>query len=107
MTKSDTDLTTLELDELVRLEEELSSELKEVQAEKRRRVRTAAQKLAETAGISLDELVREASPRRASGPKYQHPDDPARTWSGRGRQPKWLGELLAQGMTLDDLRITE
>jgi DNA-binding protein H-NS len=24
--------------------------------------------------------------------KFQHPDNPALTWSGRGRKPKWLSE---------------
>ncbi|HRD76940.1 MAG TPA: H-NS histone family protein [Hyphomicrobiaceae bacterium] len=32
--------------------------------------------------------------RKGSGAdvKFQHPDDPSLTWSGRGRKPKWLSE---------------
>jgi len=35
------------------------------------------------------------SGRRAPGGgevKFQHPDNPTLTWSGRGRKPKWLSE---------------
>jgi DNA-binding protein H-NS len=39
-------------------------------------------------------------------PKFRNPDPPHQTWSGRGKQPKWIGELLAEGRTVDDLRIS-
>jgi DNA-binding protein H-NS len=29
--------------------------------------------------------------------RYRHPDDPGRVWSGRGKTPRWVAELLAQG----------
>ena len=35
--------------------------------------------------------------------KYRHPDDPALTWSGRGKRPLWVVEYLATGKSLDDL----
>ncbi|RME59368.1 H-NS histone family protein [Candidatus Parcubacteria bacterium] len=38
-------------------------------------------------------------------PKYRNPDNPAETWTGRGRKPKWVEEALNQGKTLDDLLI--
>ena len=37
--------------------------------------------------------------------KYCNPEHPEQTWSGRGRQPRWVSELLAKGKSLDDLRI--
>jgi len=42
---------------------------------------------------------------RASKAKYRSPDKKSLTWSGMGRQPKWITELLDSGKTLDDLRI--
>ncbi len=39
-------------------------------------------------------------------PKFRNPDPPHQTWSGRGKQPKWMGKSLAEGKTLDDLRIS-
>jgi DNA-binding protein H-NS len=38
-------------------------------------------------------------------PKYQNPKDPTETWSGRGRQPRWLSPQLSSGKELDDFRI--
>jgi DNA-binding protein H-NS len=38
-------------------------------------------------------------------PKYQNPRNPTETWSGRGRQPRWLSPQLKSGKKLDDFRI--
>lgn len=38
-------------------------------------------------------------------PKYQNPKNPTETWSGRGRQPRWLTPELKSGKKLDDFRI--
>jgi DNA-binding protein H-NS len=38
-------------------------------------------------------------------PKYQNPKNPTETWSGRGRQPRWLSPQLRSGKKLDDFRI--
>lgn len=38
-------------------------------------------------------------------PKYRNPNNPHETWTGRGRQPRWVSELLEQGYTLEQLRI--
>ncbi|WP_084462235.1 H-NS family nucleoid-associated regulatory protein [Bradyrhizobium sp. WSM1417] len=40
-------------------------------------------------------------------PKYQNPDEPSQTWSGRGKTPQWVYALLRNGKTIEDLRITE
>jgi DNA-binding protein H-NS len=39
----------------------------------------------------------------ADTPKYQNPNNAAQTWSGKGHQPHWVTEALAQGKTLDSL----
>jgi DNA-binding protein H-NS len=38
-------------------------------------------------------------------PKFRNPANPSQTWSGRGRTPRWVLELLGAGKVLDDLRI--
>jgi DNA-binding protein H-NS len=38
-------------------------------------------------------------------PKFANPDDPSQVWSGRGKQPQWVTEKLASGLTLEDLSI--
>jgi DNA-binding protein H-NS len=65
----------------------------------------------------LDELVRKFDgtaagirqhrPRQRGEPKFRNPEDPSITWSGRGRHPRWVNELLAAGRAIDDFRIAE
>ena len=38
-------------------------------------------------------------------PKYQNPQNPAETWSGRGKQPRWLVAQLRSGKKLDNFLI--
>lgn len=40
-------------------------------------------------------------------PKYRNPANPEETWSGRGRQPRWLAALAAKGKPLDKFLIKE
>jgi DNA-binding protein H-NS len=39
-------------------------------------------------------------------PKFRNPERPHETWSGRGKQPRWVSKFLVAGKTLDDLRIS-
>ena len=57
-------------------------------------------------GFSLDEFRQRLKARKSGGvAKYVDPADPSRTWSGRGRQPRWLRERILSGAKLDDFRI--
>jgi DNA-binding protein H-NS len=38
-------------------------------------------------------------------PKYRNPIPPFETWSGRGRQPRWLTAQLELGKRLEDFKI--
>ncbi len=38
-------------------------------------------------------------------PKYRNPAVRGQTWSGRGRQPRWIAELVASGKSLNDFLI--
>lgn len=40
-------------------------------------------------------------------PKYFNPLQPTETWSGRGKQPRWLVAALQSGHTLEEFRIRE
>jgi DNA-binding protein H-NS len=48
----------------------------------------------------------EGDRRRGVRAKYRNPDNPAETWAGRGRKPKWVEDKLATGSSLDDLLIS-
>jgi DNA-binding protein H-NS len=43
--------------------------------------------------------------RKPSSPKYQHPEDPSKTWTGRGRAPAWMQKLLSKGFKKSDFLI--
>ena len=54
-------------------------------------------------------LVKEPSRRRypAISPKFRNPAEPHQTWSGRGKRPHWVTELLNAGMSHQDFQIRE
>jgi len=40
-------------------------------------------------------------------PKYSNPSMPMETWSGRGKQPRWLAAALRAGHKLEDFLIAK
>jgi DNA-binding protein H-NS len=38
-------------------------------------------------------------------PKYRNPSSHSETWSGRGKQPRWLVAALSRGQRIEDFRI--
>ncbi len=38
-------------------------------------------------------------------PKYRNPQVPSETWSGRGKQPRWLVAAIKSGRKIEDFRI--
>jgi DNA-binding protein H-NS len=38
-------------------------------------------------------------------PKYADPSDKTRTWTGKGRKPKWFDEALAAGVTPEQMEL--
>lgn len=67
------------------------------------RKKEAREKLEATAaelGYSVDELLgnaRGSKPRTKGAPKYRHPENPSKTWTGKGRQPVWYKEHVDAG----------
>lgn len=66
--------------------------------------------IAESLGYKIEDLAGSArGPKRATGGKvavkYRNKDNPDETWTGRGRQPKWLAARLAKGAKLADFAI--
>ncbi len=41
----------------------------------------------------------------ASVARFRHPDNPAMTWTGRGRKPNWLVDALKRGAKMDSFAI--
>ena len=82
------------------------------------KVRAQLSKLAKAEGYTIEELFGDApaaprarkatkatkAPAKTAGrklgkvaPKYRNPANPSETWSGRGRQPRWLAALVQKG----------
>jgi DNA-binding protein H-NS len=40
-------------------------------------------------------------------PKFRNPAQPDQTWSGRGKRPRWVTELLNAGMSIRDFQISD
>jgi DNA-binding protein H-NS len=40
-------------------------------------------------------------------PKFRNPQDPSETWSGRGKQPRWLSAALETGRKIEEFVITD
>ena len=53
----------------------------------------------------LQAPVSERRPYPPVSPKYRNPDQPSETWSGRGKQPRWLVAQLRSGRRIEDFSI--
>lgn len=98
-------LTVAELKELgARVETAIASRL----VDERNRLREELKSLAEEAGYTLAEIVGgggKGGKGRTVAAQFVNPADPRETWSGRGRQPKWLAARLKSGATREDFRV--
>jgi DNA-binding protein H-NS len=103
---ADIDLSDLSLPELKKLQREVTKTIESYAARKRRDAIAAAEAAAKEKGFTLAELTGGVKKRRASAPpKYQHPENPDLTWSGRGRRPTWFKEAIEDGRSMSDFEI--
>ena len=100
-------LDTLSLNDLKTLQKEIVRAIDTAEQRQKTGAREQVEALAKKLGYTLAELAEGAhKPKRApTTPKYRHPENPALTWSGRGRKPQWFVEALAKGKTAEDLAI--
>ncbi len=104
MAKTGIDLTKLSLEELHALAQDIEVEVIGRREAERARVLSQMRELAGSLGMTLEDVVRGEKGRVAAvAAKYRNPDNPALTWSGRGKRPAWVNEALAAGKTLEDL----
>ena len=67
--------------------------------------------IAENVGYSVEELLelgeqkRKKTTRKAVEPRYRNKNNPEDTWTGRGKQPRWLVAELEKGAKLEDFLI--
>jgi DNA-binding protein H-NS len=103
------DFELMSLDELWSLHEKLATALEARLNSEKAALEVRLKKLNRSASGE-----RRASPNASGGerrpypavlPKYRNPANPAETWSGRGKQPRWLVALLQAGGQIAEFRI--
>ena len=102
------DLTKLSLSELKDIQEKLPGAIAAKEDGARQDFLEFVRKEAEKRGIDHRTVMSSGSGRRKSGPvkpKYRHPKKPSLTWTGRGRMPLWMGDLLKGGKKKEDFLI--
>jgi DNA-binding protein H-NS len=105
------DLSTYNLSELKGLQHDIEKEIKDRQQLEVRKAREQIFAIAQNLGVPVEELLADRVKNSKNGrtervqPRYQNPANNSQTWTGRGRQPKWIVDGLAGGKALDDFRI--
>ena len=104
---ADYDLEALSLSELKKIQKDIAKAISTYQDRQKAEARAKVEALARELGYSLAELVgTETKIARVPAPaKYRHPENPALTWSGRGRKPQWFVEALSASKTAKDMAI--
>jgi DNA-binding protein H-NS len=105
------DISNLSVAELKKLTGEAEAL---IESKKEQELDAAYEKITEVAasvGVTLDELVArgnkpsKSATRKPVAPRYRNPQNQQETWTGRGKQPRWLAAKLASGANLDDFLI--
>jgi DNA-binding protein H-NS len=106
------DLSKLSIEEMQELAREIENEIVSRREADRERVVQQMRELAASVGMSLEDFLRQERGRgrvvgTAVAVKYRHPENPALTWSGRGKRPNWVNEYLSSGKSLGELETGE
>jgi DNA-binding protein H-NS len=99
------DFKSMSIDELWSLHEQVTSVLAHKLAAEKLRLDRRLQQLRLSTSDSATKLNHARRPYPQVFPKYRNPAEPAETWAGRGKQPRWLAAQLRSGKKLDDFRI--
>ena len=100
-------LDSLSLNDLKTLQKEIVRAIDTAAERQKADAREQVEALAKKLGYTLAELAegKSKAKRMPATPKYRHPENPALTWSGRGRKPQWFTEALAAGKKVEELAI--
>ena len=105
-------ISSLSMDELWALHEEVSNMLSEKILNEKRELEDRLAKLnggmiAKIKRSDLQVAERRKVRRKYPPvlPKFENPSDPSETWAGRGKQPRWLVSQLKAGKKMNDFLI--
>lgn len=104
-------LADMSVDQLQSLQDQIAREINIRRAQNKKEVLSKIKAMAAAGGYSLEELiagtatVEPVKAKRVVPPKYRHHQQHDLTWTGRGKQPRWIAEYLSTGKSLSDLLI--
>ena len=104
------DLSKLSSEELRQLRKDIDKEVAARRRDEQKQAKQEMKQVAERYGFSVEELVgatgagRKTRAPAKAGVTFRHPDDPSKTWTGRGRKPNWVKEWEAGGGSVEELR---
>lgn len=117
------DFGSMNMKQLKALKRDVEKEIERRTSADRKKALEDVRALLTARGLKLDDLMEgkrkpnpamgkavrtEKKTRLKRGPakiKYRHPENAALTWTGRGRQPKWVVEWMSGGNTLEMLAV--
>ncbi len=118
------DVSKLSLAEINALTAKLSKRKERLEKGHIEKVRAKVMAILKKEGLTLQDLVKtDPAPATSRGakkakakakapstgrkvaPKYWNPNDHSQVWTGRGVSPKWVRDLMAQGMTKEQMLI--
>lgn len=105
------DISNLSVEELKKLTAQAEAL---IESKKDQAIEDAYQQIltiAESAGMTLEQFIeygshkRKKTTRKAVEPRYRNKESSEETWTGRGKQPRWLVAQLEKGAKLEDFLI--
>ena len=97
------DYKALPFDELRSLHRELGTLIAERRHEALQQLRDQAAML----GFSAEDLAPPKLKRGKAAPRFRDPADPHNIWTGRGKPPQWMQDLLDRGHDRNEFAIKE
>jgi DNA-binding protein H-NS len=100
------DLTQLNLSEIQALEKQVNNEIKRRELEEIRLAFKKIHEIALSVGVSPEHFLGTSKQfKKKVAKRYRHPHNPSLEWTGRGRNPRWVVQWLAEGHSMEELRI--
>ena len=105
------DLSLYSIEELKTLVDKARREITLRERHRLQEIRDRIEQLASGLNMSLEEVMGQ-KPRsqppgkvKTSEIRFRNPANPAQTWTGRGKRPRWLQQALEQGARLEDFTV--
>jgi DNA-binding protein H-NS len=105
------DISNLSVEELKRLQAEAELLIASKKDQAIEDAYSQIMNIADNVGLSIEQILefgaqkRKKTTRKAVEPRYRSKSNPSDTWTGRGKQPRWLVAELEKGATLEDFLI--